>query len=424
VKLLIKGGRIVDPASQVDEVLDLLIEGDKISKVAKGIKCPADKVIEAAEKIVIPGLVDLHAHLREPGREDKETVLSASRAALKGGITTILAMPNTHPAMDSPVNVALLRDIIRRDAQTNVLICGAITRGRQGKELTDIAGLKNAGVRAISDDGSAVDDEKLFMEALRKAKEEKVLVTCHCEDRVLSNNGVVNLGFTSTRLGLRGISRESEYKRIERDILLAQKAGSPIHIAHISVKESVEIIARAKKKGVQLTCEACPHHFSLSEEDVLDYDTNKKMNPPLRGKEDMEAIRQGLKDGAIDAIASDHAPHTENEKDIEFERAEFGVIGLETMLAVSITELVNSGILDWPDLVRKVSLSPAKILGLDKGALGAGSVADITVVDPKKEWTVEKDGFVSKSRNSAFLGRKLKGVIEYTLCNGIITYPF
>ena len=249
-------------------------------------------------------------------------------------------------------------------------------------------------------------------------------MTCHCEDRLLSNKGVVNLGFTSTRLGLRGISRESEYKRIERDICLAEKAKASIHIAHVSCKESVEIIAIAKKRGVHLTCEACPHHFSLSEEDVLDYDANKKMNPPLRGKEDVEAIRQGLKDGIIDAIASDHAPHTENEKDIEFERAEFGVIGLETMLAVSITELVSGGILNWPNLVRRMSLGPAKILGLDKGTLGAGCVADIAVVDPEKEWTVEKGGFVSKSRNSAFLGRKLKGVVEYTIHNGIIAYPF
>ena len=424
MKLLIKGGRVIDPENRMDEVLDLLVEGDKISKAEKDIRCQADKTIDAVDKIVIPGLVDLHAHMRQPGREDKETVLSATRAALKGGVTTILAMPNTSPAMDSPENVALLREIIRRDARANVIICGAITRGRQGKELTDIAGLKNAGVSAISDDGSAVDDDKLFLEALRKAKEEKVLVTCHCEDRVLSNNGVVNLGFTSTRLGLRGISRESEYKRIERDICLAEKAKASIHIAHVSCKESVEIIARAKKKGVQLTCEACPHHFSLSEEDVLDYDTNKKMNPPLRGKEDVEAIRQGLKDGVIEAIASDHAPHTENEKDIEFERAEFGVIGLETMLAVSITELVSGGILDWPNLVRRMSLGPAKILGLDKGRLGAGCVADIVVVDPEKEWTIEKGGFVSKSRNSAFLGRKLKGVVEYTIHNGIIAYPF
>jgi len=424
VKLLIKGGRVVDPANQVDEALDILVEGDKITRIEKGISCQVDKIIDAADKIVIPGLVDLHAHLREPGREDKETVLSASRAALKGGVTTILAMPNTSPAMDSPANVSLLREIIRRDARANVLICGAITRGRLGKELTDIAALKKAGISALSDDGSAVDDEKLLLEVLKKAKEEKILVTGHCEDRVLSNNGVVNLGFTSTRLGLRGISNESEYKRIERDINLAEKANAPLHIAHVSAKESLKIIAGAKARGVKITCEACPHHFSLSEEDVLDYDTNKKMNPPLRGKEDTEAVRQGLKDGVIDAIASDHAPHTENEKDIEFERAEFGVIGLETLLAVSITELISSGRLDWPALVRKVSLNPAKILGLNRGTLGAGSIADIVVVDPGKEWTVEKGGFVSKSRNSAFLGRKLKGVIEYTLCNGIITYPF
>ncbi len=424
MKLLIKNGRVVDPENSRDEVLDVFIEGNKISKVAKDIKAPADKIIEAAGKIVIPALTDLHTHLRQPGREDKETVYSATRAALKGGVTSLLAMPNTDPAMDCPENARILQDIIQRTAQARVYICGAITRGRGGKELADISGLRQAGAMAISDDGAAVDSEELLLQAIARAREEKILITCHCEDKALSSAGAVNSGFTSTRLGLRGISKESEYKRIERDIGLAEKAKAPIHIAHVSCKESVEIIAKARKRGVMLTCEAAPHHFALSEEAVWEYDTNKKMNPPLRGRLDVEAIKQGLKDGVIDAIASDHAPHTENEKDIEFDRAEFGVIGLETMLAVSISELVHSGILGWPELVRKLSLNPARILGIDQGALNPGGAADIAVVDPNKEWLVEKKALVSKSKNSAFLGRRLKGAVEWTICDGKIAYPF
>ena len=424
MSILIKNGRVIDPANNRDEVSDIFIESGRISKIGKDIKCAADEVIEAQNKVVIPALVDLHTHLRQPGREDKETVYSATRAALKGGVTCLLAMPNTDPAMDSPENARILQDIIQKTAQARVYICGAITRGRAGKELTDISGLRQAGATAISDDGAAVDNEDLLFQAIAKAKEEKILITCHCEDRALSSGGAVNSGFTSTRLGLRGISKESEYKRIERDILLAEKAKAPLHIAHVSCKESLEIIAQAKKRGVLLTCEAAPHHFALTEEAVWDYDTNKKMNPPLRSKEDVLAIKQGLKDGVIDAIASDHAPHTGNEKDIEFDRAEFGVIGLETMLAVSITELVHSGILGWSELVRRLCLNPARILGIAQGALSPGSAADIAVVDPDKEWVVEKEGLVSKSKNSAFLGRRLKGVVEYTICNGKIAYPF
>ena len=424
MKLLIKNGRVVDPAHNLDEVLDILIEDSRIAKIAKNIKAEANKIIDAAGKIVMPGAVDMHTHLREPGREDKETVLSATRAALAGGVTSLLAMPNTSPAMDSSDTVRRLKGIISNRSVAHVVICGAITRGRQGKELTDIAGLKREGVLAISDDGCSVDNEGLFLQALKEAKENNILVISHCEDKKLSNGGVVNLGWTSTRLGLRGISKESEYKRVERDIQLAQKAGAPLHIAHVSCKESVEIIAHARKKGLTVTAETASHYFSLTEEAVLNYDSNKKMNPPLRTREDVLALKQALKDGTIDAIASDHAPHTENEKEIEFERAEFGVIGLETELAVSISELISPDLLDWSGLVRKISLNPARILGLGKGTLGIGADADLVVIDPDKEWTVEKSAIISKSKNSAFLGRRLKGVVEYTICNGKIAYPF
>ncbi|MEK6714610.1 MAG: dihydroorotase [Candidatus Omnitrophota bacterium] len=420
--LLIKNGLVIDPANNRSEILDILLIGKKIIKVAKGIGDDVGEIIDARDRIILPGLVDMHVHLREPGREDKETIQTGTLAALKGGITSVLAMPNTFPPPDSVESVSLVKSIIKKTAQANVYICGAITKGRLGRELADIAVLKKEGVLAISDDGSSIDSDALMFSVFKNAKNEDILVICHSEDKVLSNSGVVNLGLTSTRMGLRGISSESEYKRVKRDIELAEKIGARVHIAHVSCKESVAIIREAKKRGAKVTSETAPHYFALTEEDVLGYDTNKKMNPPLRGRDDVAAIKQGLSDGTIDAIASDHAPHTENEKDIEFERSEFGVIGLETELSAAITELVGNRILDWAGIVRRMSLNPAKILGIDRGTLSEGAVADIVIVDPKKEWRVIKEEFVSKSRNCAFLGKKLKGVVEYTICAGKVVY--
>lgn len=422
MNLLIKGGRVIDPANKLDALSDILVVDGKISQVSKTIKAAADKTIDASGKIVIPGLVDMHVHLREPGREDKETVESGTKAALRGGITTVLAMPNTSPAMDRLENINILKGIINKTAQINVLVCGAITRDRAGQDLVELDKFKKENIIAISDDGYSVDNEELMLEALQKAKEEKILVVSHCEDKKLSNGGVVNLGFTSTRLGLRGISRESEYKRIERDICLAEKVQGRIHIAHVSCKESVEVIAQAKKRGVKVTAETAPHYFSLSEEVLSGYDTNFKMNPPLRTKMDVEAIKQGLKNGVLDVIASDHAPHTPNEKEIEFDRAEFGVTGLETELAVSVTELVQSGVLDWAGLIHKLSLNPSGILGIDRGTLSKGAVADITIISPDREWRVQKEEMVSLSKNSAFIGRTLKGLVEYTIVGGKTSY--
>lgn len=421
-KLLIRNGRVVDPANKIDAESDVLIENSRISKVGKNINSTDTKIIDAKGKIIMPGGIDMHVHLREPGREDKETIFSGTKAALKGGVTSLLAMPNTSPAMDSAEHIKLLKDIIVRDAQCNCFISGTITKGRLGRQLCNIPELKKSGAIAITDDGSSVDDEKILSEALKEAKREKVLVISHCEDKSLSKNGVINLGFISTKLGLRGISKESEYKRIERDIALAQKIKARIHIAHVSCRESVEIIARAKKKLSGLTCETAPHYFALTEEDVVGYDTNMKMNPPLRTKEDLMAIKDGLKNGVIDAIASDHAPHTENEKDIEFDRAEFGKIGLESGLAVCITELIENKILDWPQLVKLISLNPAKILGLNKGSLSRGADADIVVLDPVKEILLTRETVVSKSKNSPFINRKLKGVVEYTILAGKVVY--
>jgi len=286
----------------------------------------------------------------------------------------------------------------------------------------DMSGLKKEEARAFSDDGSSVESAEVMLEAFRKAKELDMPVLCHCEDKALSNSGVVNLGFISTRLGLRGISAESESKRVQRDIDLAEKAGAACHICHVSCAGSIEAVAKAKKRGIRVTCETAPHYFALCDEELLGYDTNLKMNPPLRSRADMLAVRQALADGTIDVIASDHAPHTISEKDIEFDRAEFGVIGLETELSVAITELVLPGILSWPELVKKLSLNPSRILGLDTGTLGEGGPADITVIDPDKKRVVTRGEFFSKSKNSAFIGRSLDGVVAYTIRGGKIAY--
>ncbi len=419
---MIKGGHVVDPGNKKNEVCDILVDGQSIADVGKGISARADQVIDASGMFVIPGRVDMHEHLRDPGREDNETVARGTSAAAKGGVTTVVAMPNTDPSMDSSERIRVFKGIIAQDARINVFIAGAITRGRKGIELVDINALHQEGVIALTDDGSSVDAPDIMRSALKQAHECGLRVLCHCEDTALSAHGVVNLGLTSTRMGLRGISTASEYERVKRDIQLAREAGVPVHIQHVSCRGSVEIIAEAKKKGFPVTAETAPHYFSLTEEAVLGFDPNTKMNPPLRSSDDLEAVRQGLKDGVIDAIASDHAPHTENEKDIEFERAAFGVIGLETELAIGITELVYGRGWGWPLLVEKMALNPARILGLEKGTLGKGRAADIVIVDPDHEWVVTRGDFVSKSKNSCFLGRRLRGAVMHTLCAGRIVY--
>jgi len=422
MKILIKNAKVISPKDNLDDVLDILIEGSVIKDIRKDINLNVDKLIDAKNKIVMPAIVDMHVHLREPGREDKETIASGTMAAVHGGVGSLLSMPNTLATIDCIENVRLLKDIISKNAKANVFICGAITKARLGKELTDIEALKEEGVIAISDDGNSVDNEELLLEALKITKRLKIITIEHCEDKSISKDGVMNLSFVSTCLGLKGMPKEAEYKRVKRNIELASKVDAPIHITHVSCLESVEIIREAKKRGLKITADTAPHYFSLTEDAVRTYDSNFKMNPPLRTEADVLAIKEALADGTIDAIISDHAPHTENEKEIEFDKAEFGVIGLETELAVAITELLDKKILTFNELVKKFTENPARILNIDKGGLTINKTADLIIVDPNKEWVVKKDFFFSKSKNSPFIGRTLKGVVNCTIISGEVAY--
>ena len=418
MKYLIKNGHIIDSVSSIDGVMDIVISDGEIEKLGKNLTDKTDKIIDATKKIVAPGFVDMHTHLREPGREDEETVRSGTRAAIKGGYTSICCMPNTEPSIDNAKIARELKDIIKKDAACNTFIIGAITVGRSGKELTDFKALKKEGVVAVSDDGASVETGEMLLAALREAKETGLVLIEHCEDARLSAGGVINKGFISTKMGLRGISRQSEYEIVKRDIELAKKSSATIHIAHVSCKESVEAIRKAKREGILVTAETAPHYFTLTEECCVTYDTNTKMNPPLRAKEDAEAIKNGLKDGTIDAIATDHAPHTDAEKDVEFDFAPFGIIGLETALSLAVMGLIDTKILSWSELIAKMSQNPARIMGLDRGSLKRGGAADLVIIDPLKEYIYKKDSIESKSKNSPFIDWKLKGGVTHVFVNG------
>lgn len=415
---IIKNGRVIDPANGIDGSFDILISEGKIAKVGKGLNQPGAEIIDASGNIVAPGFIDMHTHLREPGREDEETVKTGTRAAIRGGFTAVAAMPNTDPAMDSAEKVKALENIISKDALANVLVIGAVTVNRSGSELTDLAVLKKTGIVGISDDGTSVDNEALLEEALKRAKKEELLLIEHCEDPALSKSGVMNKGFVATKMGLRGISKESEYQRIERDLKIAGNLSVPIHVAHISCKESVDIIRKAKAEGVKVSAETAPHYFSLTDACCATYDTNTKMNPPLRTAEDVEAIKRGLSDGTIDAIATDHAPHTDAEKDVEFDFAPFGIIGLETALSIAVMELVDKNIISWKVLIEKLSVNPARLLKTKGGSLKEGSSADIVIIDQDKEYIYKRETIESKSKNSPFVNWKLKGKIKGVFVSG------
>lgn len=421
--ILLKGGRIVDPANDIDAEADLLIKGDRISQVGKSIKAGAAKTIDCKGKLVFPGLIDMHVHFRQPGREDEETFLTGSRAALKGGFTSVLCMANTCPVVDNKGVVEYVYAEAAKVDLINIYTVAAVTRGLEGKELTEMGQISEAGAKALSDDGRPVMSAEILRRAMEYAKMFSLPVISHCEDVNLSRNGVMNEGFVSTKLGLKGIPRASEIVMVARDIELAQLTGAKLHIAHISTKESVDAVRQAKKRGIKVTCETCPHYFALTEEAVSGYNTYAKVNPPLRTKEDTEAIKKGLADGTIDAISTDHAPHSVEEKDVEFDYASTGMIGLEFALSLGNSELIRNKILDWKELIERMALGPANILGLSgKGSLSVGADADVTVFDPASEWMVEEKNIESKSKNTPFLGRKMIGAAAITIVGGEVKY--
>ncbi|MFC1566837.1 dihydroorotase [bacterium] len=422
MKLLIKNGTIINANSKTRLKADVLIEDNKIKKIGKNINKTGYKKIDANGKWVLPGLIDLHAHLRQPGGESKETIKTGTRAAARGGVTTLFCMPNTNLPIDNALTVEYIQLKAQKEGIVNVYPVGAITKGRTGEELAEIGALVKAGVKAISDDGSPVMNAEVMKIALEYAKLFDIPVISHCEDIHLANSGVMNSGYVSTMLGLSGISRASEDVMVGRDIILAEVTGGHIHIAHISTAGSVELVRAAKKRKVKVTCETCPHYFTLTEEAVVGYDTNMKMNPPLRTKNDLKAIVRGIKDGTIDCISTDHAPHTKDEKNQEFDFAPFGIIGLETMLSLAYEELVLKNKISFEKVLCRLTVKPAEIMKLDtKGKIKEEFDADIIVFDPKKRWVVD-DNLESKSRNTPFMGQELMGTVDYTIVSGNIVW--
>ncbi len=422
MSLLIKKGRVLDPASHLDKVLDIFIEDGRIKRIAKDIDLTCEEVIDASGKVVIPGLIDMHTHLREPGREDEETIESGTCAAARGGFTTICCMPNTDPAIDDPSLVEFIYKQAENKGIVEVLPIAAISKDRKGKDLSPMGRLKAAGAVAFSDDGDWIANSSLMRRALEYLKSFNLVLISHCEDGNLSGNGVVNEGYFSTITGLEGIPREAEEVALFRDLALARMSGSSLHVAHVSTARSVKLIREAKQVGVKVTAEVTPHHFTLTEKEITSFDTNTKVNPPFRGGEDIEALKEGLIDAAIDVIATDHAPHIIEEKEKNYADAPFGIIGLETALGLVIKELVEKRILSLMEAIAKLTINPARILGIDRGRIKEGVKANITIFDPDKIWLVKEEELASKSRNSPFIGWKLPGKIEWTIVGGKIAY--
>lgn len=418
MNLLIRGAQIVNPETGKEEVLDLWIQNGKVTDIGKSLKAEGE-VLEAKGLHLIPGMIDLHTHFREPGQESKETIETGSKAALKGGFVASVSMPNTNPPCD---HQGIIDIIIRKSKEVpyHIFPSGTISKGREGKELSEMADLKRAGIVAVTDDGDWVPDSLLMRRAMEYASMLGLIVMTHAEDKKLASGGVMNEGLSSTKLGLRGIPSASEEIAVARDIELARLTGARLHICHLSTARAAELVRRAKEEKIPVTAEVTPHHLALTDESVEGYDTDFKMNPPLRLDEDVKALRRALKEGVIDCIATDHAPHTEEEKMREFDDAPFGVIGLETALAVVLTELYHRE--KWPllKIIEVTSVNPAKILNLgpEFGAVRKGVEANLTLVDLAKEWTVATGEFQSKSQNSCFLGKKLKGKVAATICAG------
>ncbi|WP_031516138.1 dihydroorotase [Desulfofalx alkaliphila] len=420
MKLLIKGGELVNTEKCLLERVDVLVDNGIIAAIGKDLPASGAQVVNAKGKLVCPGLIDMHVHLREPGYEAKETIASGTRAAARGGFTAVACMPNTNPVAD---NASVVRYILERAAAeglVRVYPVAAITKGSKGQELTEMADLKEAGAVALSDDGLPVTDAGVMRRAMQYASMLDLTIIPHCEEKSLVDKGVMNEGYYSTVLGLPGIPAAAEEVMVARDLILAENTGCAVHIAHVSTAGSVELVRRAKEKGIKVTCEVAPHHFTLTDQSVTGYDTATKVNPPLRTSADVEAIKQGLADGTIDVIATDHAPHTVEEKMVEYQYAPFGLVGLETAVGLVFTELVETGVLTSAQAIAKLSLNAAKVLGVPGGILAEGERADITIIDPKAQEEVNPDNFASKGRNTPFAGRLLRGVPLMTVVGGRI----
>ena len=421
----IRGGDLVDPVRQTVQQVDVIIEKGKISKMfPPGVfkeKGPQIKIIDASDKLVIPGLVDIHVHLREPGHEYKETVATGARSAVVGGFTSIACMPNTEPPNDCRAVTEFILEQAKRAGSAKVYPIAAISKEQKGETLTNFGELKDAGAVAVSDDGFPVANSELMRRALEYAAFYGLRVISHCEDRNLSGDGVMHEGVISTQIGLSGIPAVSEEIMVSRDISLAKLTGCPVHIAHVSTEGSVELIKRAKEEGIRVTAETAPHYFTLDHRAVVGYDTLAKVNPPLRTAEDVEAIKEGLRQGVIDVIATDHAPHATLEKDLEFDKAAFGMIGLQTALPLTL-QLVRDGVLGLTEAVGKLSYAGANIIGVTGGRLIEGVDADLAIIDPEYEYVFEADQILSKSRNSPFIGKMVKGRNELTMVGGEIVW--
>jgi dihydroorotase len=421
--ILVRGARLIDPAAGVDGVTDVLLADGVVRGVGRGLGVPdGAEVLEGKGLVAAPGLVDLHVHLREPGREDVETIATGARAAAAGGFTAVCAMPNTDPVTDNQAAVGFIVRQAGLAACARVYPIGAVSVGQKGEQLAEVGEMVGAGAVAVSDDGRPVATAHLMRTALEYALTFGIPVIDHCEDVTLSQGGAMHEGLTSTRLGLKGIPRTAEDIVVARDIALAELTGGHVHFAHVSTAGAVRMIREAKARGVRVTAEVTPHHFTLTDVACEGYDTHAKMNPPLREAGDLAALRAALADGTLDCIASDHAPHHYDAKEAEFDNAPFGVVGLETALGLGLTELVGGGVLSLPQLVERMSARPAAVAHLPGGTLRAGGPADVVVFDPDAEWTVDPAAFFSKSRNTPFSGRRLRGVVRWTIVGGRVVH--
>ncbi len=421
MKLIIKAGRVIDPANGLDAVRDILVEDGVIVQVAESISAEDAESVDATGKLVVPGLIDIHTHLRDPGFEYKEDIISGTRAAAAGGVTSLACMPNTAPVNDTLAVTRYIIDKAKTEGSANVFPVGCISHGMQGEVLAEMGELKAGGCVAFSDDGKPVVSSELMRRAFEYADTFDAPLISHAEDKSLVGEGCMNEGPIATELGLKGIPWVAEDAATARDIMLAEFTGGRLHVAHVSTKGSVELVRQAKARGVRVTCEATPHHFMLTEEAVRGYDTNAKMNPPLRNSIDLAAVRAGLADGTIDAIATDHAPHHYDEKNVEFNLALNGIVGLETLLPLAL-QLVRDGVLDLSQAVALMTCRPAAIIGVNRGTLSVGAIADIAVIDPDLEWIVEPNMFYSKGRNTPFAGLSLRGAALKTILAGRVVF--